>query len=110
MPFNDSGEPCGRCLVHLNATGMVRAKWTDEKGGHFQEAANYSTDPKYMYEWCKQMMQRGATFEWDGWTNAVIPITTLHGDLICVAHLMAETERRYNESIRGVQYNRPRSY
>lgn len=81
-------EICGRCLVNVNATIMVRAKITGSDGATHMEICQYPTDPIALKEWVENHWYGdNARFEVGTTTDRFKAISTWHGDPVCAWHL-----------------------
>jgi hypothetical protein len=90
-------EICGRCLVHLNASGYVAAKWGT---GNIEQAPN-PQNPRALRKWAEDMLYgNNARFEINGMTDCMEAISTWNGDPVCSVHLwqLASAE------MQGVKY------
>lgn len=87
---------CGRCLIIVNATSYVSARWTADLS--YQECAR-NLAPEPLAKWAEQILERSggdAVFDIDATTGHIVPFSTWHGDPVCRYHLwvLVEADRK----------------
>lgn len=92
MDVTNGDEICGRCLVNLNASTSIVAKWGT---GNIEQPR--SRTPAQLKTWAQEMLYgNGAHFEVDATNQRFEAVSTWHGDPVCGYHLwvLAEAEIR----------------
>lgn len=80
-------ELCGRCLVVVNASTSVRARWKNAGGYHIAHAENL--DVTSLIQWAEDMIYgQNADIEIGNTSQRMRPVSTFRGDLVCAYHLM----------------------
>lgn len=78
---------CGRCLVVLSPAVNIIATW-QAAGLDHAEHPQYPTSPKSLLAWAEaRIYGDGATISTDAATDTFRPVTTWHGDPVCIPHL-----------------------
>lgn len=99
-----SDEPCGRCLVVVNAASFTVCRDLNKPSSQPIEYKAGAGRPRDLRDWYYRMMKEVSNpeFQIDALPNMMIPVTTWHGDPVCGWHLIecrqAEWEYMYPRS------------